>query len=210
MVRRWFCSDWHLFHTNILGFSDMPFKTIEEHDEALVTLHNERVKPEDHFYMLGDATLIRGSKSNQERFINYAKKFNGHGRIFLGNHDHFDAKVYLEAGFEKILATWRDEQGIIYSHFPLHPSTLSSVRANVHGHIHTHDSPPPAVHIYKSGYRSIAPYINVCMEKINYAPIDFDELSTKIEEARAKFEKENPEPEPDINLDPSGGTNVPS
>lgn len=203
MVKRWFSSDWHLFHSNIIGFSDMPFKDINEHDEALVTLHNERVKPEDHFYMLGDATLIRGSKANQERFISYAKKFNGHGRLFLGNHDHFLADVYRQAGFEKIFATWRDEQGVIYSHFPLHPSTLSTATANVHGHIHTHDSPPPAVFTTKGGIRYATPYINVCMEKINYHPISFEELEVKFKEAVDKVDLTSVEETESV--DPSQG-----
>lgn len=192
MAKRFFCSDWHLFHSNIIGFSDMPFKDIHEHDEAILTLHNERVKPEDRYYMLGDATLIRGGKAQQEKFINFAKKFNGHGTIFLGNHDHFEKSVYLQV-FEDIRATWRDQENIIYSHFPLHPSTLSGVRAMVHGHIHTNESPSPAVFYSKSGIRFVVPYINVCLEKTNYAPIDMEELETRINQAREKWITDNPE-----------------
>jgi calcineurin-like phosphoesterase family protein len=157
-------------------------------NEALITNWNSVVKPQDHVYDLGDVTMRRGGGIQQREFISIIRRLNGHKRLFLGNHDHFDVRVYLEAGYEKIFATWRDDKNIIYSHFPLHPSTLGSVRANVHGHIHEQNSPAPATWINKkNGQLHIAPYINVSCEKTNYTPISVEEIEVRIDLALEKF-----------------------
>ncbi len=155
-------------------------------DEFLIDNHNALVKPQDHYYNLGDCTMARGGKVQQDAFIRTMKRFHGHARLFLGNHDHFPAKVYLEAGFEKLYATWRDEAGILYSHMPVHPTSIGSATANVHGHIHSNPSPKPAVYVGKDGKVWIKPYINVSVEVTNYRPINFDELMVKINEAKQK------------------------
>ena len=195
-MTRWFTSDLHLWHANIITFCNRPFADAKEMNEKLLENWNTYVKPEDHVYNLGDVTLHRGGKQQQEEFIKFHKQFNGHKRLFLGNHDHWPAQVYLDAGFEKLYGTWRDEQSLIYSHFPLHPSSLSTVRANVHGHIHDQDSPPPArfqlrdhawvkdIQAGGDGFRYV-PYINISVERTNYHPINFEELEKRIKDAVA-------------------------
>lgn len=188
-MTRWFISDTHFHHANILKFyPDQPFETIQERDAAMVELWNERVKPEDHVYHLGDVTLQRGGKRQQDEFIELMRTLKGHKRLFLGNHDHFDSLVYLRAGFEVLRGTWRDEQSVLYSHFPLHPSAISGVRANVHGHIHDNDSPKPAVFSKADGTYKIVPYLNISVERTNYHPIDFNEIQARIDSAIKEFE----------------------
>lgn len=186
---RWFCSDHHLGHENIIKYQDRPFDNVHIMDKMLLELHNTYVKPEDHVYFLGDVTMRRGGRVQQDDFIREMKRWNGHKRLFLGNHDHFPAKTYLEAGFEKIYATWRDEQGILYSHMPVHPTSIGSARANVHGHIHGNPSSPPAVFTDKDGKVWVKPYINVSVEVTNYRPINFDELMARIEKAKREYEE---------------------
>ena len=59
--------------------------------------------------------------------------------------------------------------GLLLTHVPVHPSTLGEDRftgvpiKNVHGHIHQNPSPP-------------GPYKCVCVEQINYTPINIEEL----------------------------------
>lgn len=185
-MQRWFCSDHHLGHQKIIEYCRRPFKDIQEMGARLLELHNERVAPEDHVYFLGDVTMRRGGRQDQEWFINELRKYNGHKRLFLGNHDHFPVEVYLRAGFEKVLATWRDDQGILYSHFPLHPASLGSAIANVHGHTHTDQgaSYPPIEGLDRHRKPIVKPYVNICVEQTNYRPINFDELMARIEAAR--------------------------
>lgn len=78
----WFSADHHLGHENILRFENRPFSSIEEHDETLIKLWNESVKPKDSIYYLGDFSLHTPTKTKK-----ILDKLNG--RIFFinGNHD---------------------------------------------------------------------------------------------------------------------------
>lgn len=181
---RWFVSDHHLSHYNIIKFSNRPFQDCVEMDKFLLEIHNQYVKPEDHVYFLGDVTLKRGGRQDKEWFINEIRRYHGHKTLFLGNHDHFPTRTYLDAGFEKIRATWRDEANLLYSHIPIHPDNLGyGVKANVHGHIHTNPSPKPVLGVDRNGKVYVVPYINVSVEATNYRPINLDEVLERVEKA---------------------------
>lgn len=184
---RFFCSDHHLLHENIIKYGKRPFNHVTEMGERLLEYHNAVVRPSDHVSFLGDLTMLRGGRQNREWLIKEIRKYHGHKRLYLGNHDHFPIQVYLDCGFEKIYATWRDEQGILFSHMPIHTQSLGfSVKANVHGHIHQNKSPDPVIWIDKKTQEvRFKPYVNVCLEATGYRPISYDEL-----EARIKGEKE--------------------
>lgn len=190
MADRWYVSDHHLAHYNILQYAERPFKNLEEMHDALVQYHNERVKPQDHVSFLGDLTLKRGGRLDKEWIATEIRRYNGHKRLYLGNHDHFPVKFYVDAcGFEKVYATWKSEEGFISSHFPLHPRSLGSSTANVHGHIHQNKGFEPVV--FEEWKRDngkvvpakVVPYINVSVEAINYRPIHLDEILEIIRKA---------------------------
>lgn len=177
---RWYISDTHFHHYNIIKYCDRPFADVKEMDEALVQRWNEIVKPEDHISHLGDVTMERGGRVAKDRLVTLIKSLNGHKRLYLGNHDHFPIETYLEAGFEKVYATWRSQENIIFSHIPIHPDSLGSAIANVHGH--THDAPeyPAIVRTDKEGKSVVKPYVNICVEKTLYRPIHIDEIMQRI------------------------------
>ena len=187
-MTRWFSSDLHLSHGNIIGYTGRPFKDIREMDEQLLEAHNMFVKPEDHWSCLGDVTIRRGGRLDKEWFIREIRKYNGHKRLYLGNHDHFPIQTYLDAGFEKIYATWRDEQGILFSHIPIHPMSLGSARANVHGHTHQNPDYPPHVGKSKEGVKWCKPYINISVERTNYRPISIDEINERIRLVKEQYD----------------------
>jgi len=157
-------------------------------NQKLVAWHNMVVKPEDHVYFLGDVTIRRGGRQEKEEFKQLVRSMHGHKTLFLGNHDHWPTQVYLEAGFEKVRATWRDQDGILYSHIPVHPSSMGTAVANVHGHIHNNQSGafPPVLSKDLHGKLVWKPYVNVSVEVINYRPISLEDLKDKIK-------KETPE-----------------
>lgn len=167
----WFSSDIHLFHENIIKYCKRPFKDALEMNEALLTLHNERVKPQDLWYNLGDVCMWR--RPNQEdEFIAEITKWNGHKRLFLGNHDHFPIETYIKAGFEKVLGTGRWFADSLVGHYPVHPMNIGSAKAIIHGH--THDQHIPDHTDQFTGF--IKPYINLSVENIGYKPIELDDL----------------------------------
>jgi calcineurin-like phosphoesterase family protein len=185
-MERWYISDHHLAHYNILQYGSRPFKDLAEMHDALVERHNKVVKPNDHVSFLGDVTIKRGGKLDKEWFTKEIRRYNGHKRLYLGNHDHWSAKFYLEAGFEKIYATWRSEEGFICSHIPLHPRSLSTATANVHGHIHQIADYESVVFLAdEKRPPRIVPYINVSVEVVNYTPVHIDEILERIRTVNA-------------------------
>lgn len=53
-MNTWFTSDQHIGHKNIIAYSNRPFSNVDEMTEELVRRHNERVRPDDLVYQLGD------------------------------------------------------------------------------------------------------------------------------------------------------------
>jgi len=191
MADIYFISDTHFGHENIIKFCERPFKDVKQMDDYMMEQWCRVVRPQDHVYHLGDVTMDRKGR-DEEQFVRMMRKLPGHLRLVMGNHDHFPTEVYLEAGFEKIYGTWRGIANILLSHIPIHPSGLGGCVANVHGHIHQHDSPAPQIigldaKRQEKGIR-IVPYVNICVERTEYKPIHLDELLALI---RVKIEREH-------------------
>ena len=149
-----------------------PFTSLIEMHEVMVTRHNERVRPEDHWTCMGDVTMERSSTTKAWLKKEIAK-YNGHKRLILGNHDHLPVADYLEVGFEKIMAS-NVIENLLFTHYPIHPMSIPRGKVNIHGH--THSNPSPA-----------GRYINISVEMTNYAPLELSELK---EMARVILEKE--------------------
>lgn len=78
----YFISDLHVGHTNVLSFDNRPFKSIEEHDEALIKNWNSVVGMDDDVYLLGDISWHNATKT-----IEIFNRLNGHIHLIKGNHD---------------------------------------------------------------------------------------------------------------------------
>ncbi len=183
----WFSSDLHLWHANIIKFCNRPFDNAYVMTEQLREIHNTYVKPQDKWYNLGDLTMLR-NKHDEAKIIDEMKKWNGHKRLIMGNHDHFPLRVYAEI-FEKIVGTGRWFENFWFSHFPIHPDSMGGASACIHGHIHDSPSPPPVVQIDKKTQRvSYKPYINVSVEATNYRPVSLDEIKELVKAAKGEYE----------------------
>lgn len=175
MVDKWFISDTHFFHENILRFKDLagqklrPFQTIEEMHEVMIENWNKNVKPTDKIYHLGDVTF-----KYDGAFNNLMSRLNGQKRLCLGNHDKIKG-TDLHRWFEKI-DLWKgfpDKDhgaGFTCSHIPLMLQSLRDGAYNVHGHVHANSLNNPN-------------YINVCVEVRNYTPVNIDEIIQEIKNA---------------------------
>jgi len=154
----WIVSDTHFGHYNIIRYSNRPFTTVNEMNDAMLTNWNETVKPDDIVWHLGDVYF-----KNPE----IIPKLYGHKNLILGNHDSGKDQNLLN-NFEKIeMGKAFKDMKLMLSHVPLHKSQLvafpDTELLNVHGHIHEKDSPE-------------GPYRNVSVEKTNYRPINIEEL----------------------------------
>ena len=92
-MKVWFTSDYHLGHENIIEYCNRPFNSIEHMNVSLIRNHNQRVKPEDTVFFLGDFCFrnTEGGKAGEgqlNRAEFYLKQLNGRFVFIRGNHDH--------------------------------------------------------------------------------------------------------------------------
>ena len=73
---------------------------------------------------------------------------------------------------------------ILFTHIPVHPSSLGRFVANVHGHTHTQPDYPAHRRINVDNHVTWVPWINVCVEKTDYRPIHLDEVKRRIRLAK--------------------------
>jgi calcineurin-like phosphoesterase family protein len=147
-------SDTHFHHENIIKYCNRPFTSAEEMDEKLVENWNSVVRQQDKVYHLGDVYFPKYRKEKQ----GILARLDGTKRLLLGNHDS-GKDQFLQKHFKEIYM-WRSlkEFGLLLTHVPVHPSSLSEkLKWNIHGHIHDKDSPE-------------GPYKNACVEKHSYTP----------------------------------------
>lgn len=174
---KWFISDTHFFHTNILKFVGddghriRPFNSLDEMHEMMIERWNSCVKDNDYVYHLGDVTF-----QYHGAFNNLMHRLKGRKRLILGNHD----KVWnpaLIANFEKA-DTWKGfkEGNFTATHHPHRLDGLRDGAFNVHGHIH-------------QNHMEDLHYINVCVEVRGYYPVHYDTILKEIKDANSRFGK---------------------
>lgn len=78
----WVTSDTHFGHKNIIKYSNRPYASVAEMDEAIINNWNSVVKPEDTIYHLGDFAFARPDRINE-----ILKRLNGIKMFAPGNHD---------------------------------------------------------------------------------------------------------------------------
>lgn len=169
-----FTADSHFGHLGVCQFLRddgsklRPFSTAEEMDEVLIARWNERVKPEDKVYHLGDVVINR-------RAMKTLYRLNGDKVLIKGNHDIFDLKEYLKH-FRDIRG-YHVMGGMILSHIPIHEESLGRFGVNVHGHLHYRRV------MRDNGYGGQIVdhrYHCVSVEHTDWAPISFDELKERV------------------------------
>lgn len=94
---RYFTSDWHIGHRNILSLGDgRPFSSLEEMHSTLLKKAREVVGPEDEFYVLGDIAL-----GNFEESLKVLEQFPGRKFLVPGNHDKIFPKLNSQSRIER-------------------------------------------------------------------------------------------------------------
>lgn len=96
---RFFSSDHHFFHRNILKYEAQarPFTTLEEMHHHLITAWNTVVSADDEVFYLGDFAMA--SRRQQAQVAEIVKQLNGRKTLIRGNHDSID---YSQIGFDHV------------------------------------------------------------------------------------------------------------
>lgn len=166
--------DPHFYHKNIIDYCNRPFSSVDEMNEYLVKRWNSVVSKGDVVICLGDFAL--GSK---DKIIEIGQRLNGRKYLILGNHDQASINTYYEAGFEFVSRFPILYDGFfILSHEPQFVQE-NGPYANVFAHVHNDPN-----------YKDVSPRgFCVSAERINYTPIEWEEVKKRIAECDAEVNK---------------------
>lgn len=136
------------------------FANAAEGDEAMVERHNSVVDKDSRVYFVGDVAFTK-------KDLRILSRMNGRKVLIKGNHDNLDLKDYLPY-FDDIRGVHQFE-GLIISHYPIHPGSLGKAKLCIHGHLH-----------YRKVLTDLGEedprYFNVSVECIDYTPISLTKL----------------------------------
>ncbi len=146
-----------------------PFASAEEMDEAMIKRWNDRVRPTDKVYHLGDVVINR-------KFLHVLGRLNGDKVLIRGNHDIFKLEDYTQ--YFRDIRGYDVKNGMILSHIPVHADSIERFGCNIHGHLH-------ANRVMRVKHAGATPEINpryhsVCVEQTDYAPISLEEVYDRI------------------------------
>jgi hypothetical protein len=149
-----------------------PFGSAEEMDEAMVEAWNDRVRPNDKVYHLGDVVINR-------KALPILNRLNGDKVLIRGNHDIFKDEDYTP--YFRSLRGYHVMNGMILSHIPVHPESLGRFGVNIHGHLHANRVMRD---LAVCGRLDVVDtrYHCVCVEQTpDFAPILFEDVVKRIE-----------------------------
>ena len=177
-------SDTHFGHHGVCNFTRKdgvtklrPWDNPDEMDEHMVKVWNERVRPNDKVYHLGDVVINRKS-------LGIMSRLNGDKVLIRGNHDIFRDDEYRQ--YFRELRAYHVMNGMILSHIPLHPDSLSRFGTNIHGHLHEKRVRKIRGVNVATGELLYSDEIDpryhcVCVEQTDFAPILFEDVIKNIE-----------------------------
>jgi len=177
-------SDTHFGHAGVCRFLRedgtklRPWDNPEDMDEFMVEAWNQRVRPNDKVYHLGDVVINR-------RALKTLGRLNGDKVLIRGNHDIFRDTDYRE--YFRELRAYHVMNGCILSHVPVHEASLGRFGVNIHGHLHanrvkrvigidTLGTAPELVYGTEPDVR----YHCVCVEQTDFAPILLEDVFKRI------------------------------
>jgi calcineurin-like phosphoesterase family protein len=177
-------SDTHFGHAGVCRFTEAdgvtkirPWTDPDEMDEEMIKRWNDRVRPNDKVYHLGDVVINRKSLSTLHRL-------NGDKVLIRGNHDIFRDDDYRR--YFRELRAYHVMNGMILSHIPLHEASLGRFGVNIHGHLHSNRVKKARGIDATTGKTLYSDendvrYHCVCVEQTDFTPILFEDVIKRIE-----------------------------
>ena len=178
-------SDTHFGHAGVCRFTHpdddsvklRPWTDPEEMEEEMIRRWNDRVRPSDKVYHLGDVVINR-------KALKTLARLNGDKVLIRGNHDIFRDDEYRE--YFRELRAYHVLNGMILSHIPVHEASLGRFGVNIHGHLHATrvrkargvDAKTGAILYSKE---PDVRYHCVCVEQTDFAPILLEDVYKRIE-----------------------------
>ncbi len=153
-MHKWFISDTHFSHTNIIRYTGRPFGSTDEMNERLIDNWNALVEPGDAVFFLGDFGL-----GSTDYLATLCSKLHGNKICIRGNHDGTSAKM-RKIGFLFVLESAFIMIGCHKVELIHVPSVPAPPHFQLHGHVHE-----------KRSNKLVGTQLNLSVEVWDYKPV---------------------------------------
>ena len=161
MPNTFFTSDTHFEHSKIIIYSNRPFSSVEEMDEAMIRNWNNVVGPYDFVYHLGDFSFSKNPGK-------YFHRLNGIKHLILGNHDK-GATLELPWRWQKCMFELKlDKQFIVLCHYGMRVWNKSHY-GSIQLYGHSHGTLP-----------GTSQSLDVGVDCWNFAPVNIDQIKERL------------------------------
>ena len=174
---KFYTSDLHLGHKNIINFDARPFNSIEEMSKTIIENWNSVVSKNDDVYILGDFAW----RNN----IGYEvlKQLKGNKYLIKGNHDRLNSDIRSQFVWVKDYAEIKDgDKHIVLCHYPIaHWHNADYGTIHLYGHIHLGRDTRPFEEYKQAMQARGYPYecYNVGCMLHDYKPVTLQEIIDK-------------------------------
>jgi calcineurin-like phosphoesterase family protein len=171
-MKKFFISDTHFGHANIIKYENRPFANVTEMDKIMIENWNRKVSPTDEVYILGDFAF-----ADLKRSAEIATQLNGTKFLIKGNHDRNIPYDYF--GWVKDYYVLKYENTkIVLFHYPIQVWDSRHHNAlHFYGHIHSNLGNHAMEYDIPNSY-------NVGADVNNFTPIEFNEILAKLKYQR--------------------------
>lgn len=175
---KYYISDLHFGHKNIIGYDIRPFYSVNEMDKSLIDNWNSVVKDDDEVYILGDMFWVNAYAPQ------ILSQLKGKKYLILGNHDRITEPMQDFFVWIKEMAVVVDgEDRVVLCHYPL-GSWKNRTHGYIHlyGHVHqTTESKLFEDYVARSkalGHSCAAYNVGCMCEYMNYTPRTLNQIMT--------------------------------
>ena len=136
-----FTGDTHFGDPRALRFDHRPFRSLDEHDAALIANWNTTVGPDDEVWHLGDFALGPAP----DKIAEMLNQLNGRKHLIVGNNDGLATlNAPGWASLQHYAEISADERELVLCHYPFRTwNGVGRGRLNIHGHSHGRLTPAP-------------------------------------------------------------------
>lgn len=160
---RFFISDTHFGHSNVISYSGRPFRDVDEMDNVMIARWNATVTDDDDVFCLGDFGL-----GSFDRLCDIFHSLAGNKILIRGNHDGSYSKM-RRMGWSAVL----EKASVSIAGYEVvmvhHPKMGGADLFTLHGHIHEKGIP-----------EFLGLQMCMCVELWNYTPVSEKVIEKKI------------------------------
>ena len=176
MNKKFYISDLHIGHKNIMAHDQRPFYDFEDMKQSIIQNWNSVVSSNDEVYILGDMFW------NNEDIPETLPQLKGNLYLIRGNHDRNNSEMTKRVVWIKDYAEIKDNgRNIVLCHYPIaHWRNADHGTIHLYGHIHAGRDNRPCEEDVRLMEQRDTPYrcynVGCMLPYMDYTPRTLDEI----------------------------------